>query len=171
MKSLGKSSSSNISDSGGGDTKHMKNRFSAMADPNFPLLVGNLQPEAAQSDLVTGNTKAARPRFNSVVSSSTIPKCKKATITTSGDRVQMNELAKLVSIIKRKNVLQITPMSNEIRINTIMDYDLAALDSLEGVWLSSKVQIKSVNYEGKRPKILLTVVGLNIDTPDEELQN
>ena len=50
-----------------------------------------------------------------------------------------------------------------------MSLDLRKLDQFEGMLLRDELKIKSVQYDEIKPKILLTIVGLDYQTPDEQV--
>ena len=96
-------------------------------------------------------------------------KSKKATLRTSNEKVRPEDLADIVKRVGKQNVRQICSFGDEIRMNFKHDFNIEGLDNLEDVVINSGVRIQNVEYEGKKPKTLISIVGQDFDTPDVEV--
>ena len=90
----------------------------------------------------------------------------KVVFTTERDKVSPNEVAQLAVKIGINNIKQIFSRNNDIIVNLISGFKPENLDHLEGAPLGADSRIKSIEYPGKKPKILITIAGLEYDTKD-----
>ena len=75
---------------------------------------------------------------------------KKASIITSGDRILQHDLIKLVTLIGKEEIIQISAVGNEIRLNLQNAFDLNKLDRLKNSLLRPNLLITGSRYAGKK---------------------
>ena len=94
---------------------------------------------------------------------------KRVVFKTDKERILPNDLSGLVLKVGKRNLRQIFSSGDEIIANFNSEFHLESLDNYEGMRFDSGIRIKAVEYEGKKQKILLTIVGLDYDTSDNDV--
>ena len=90
-------------------------------------------------------------------------------IDTDKDKIFNEDLNEIAKRLGASQILQIFSSGSKVILNLRNGINRDLIDDLEGSTVSKNLRLKSVNYEGKQPKILVTVAGLDFDTKDEDV--